>query len=321
MSATADHMRPSGSHEQIAALLVKVEARMFEALRLDAGFNTLGQIDARSAAAYHLRSGGQRVRARLAISSGLAAGLSVDDVLCIATSAELLHNASLIHDDIQDRDSHRRGQPALWSKYGSNLAICTGDYLLSAAYGALCTFSQPRLLPSMLALIHERTATAIDGQCADLTMRVEQPDGIRHYVKIAKAKSGALLSLPIELTLLATGQGDALPLARKACENFAVSYQVFDDLQDIKIDSASDPGKMDKSKNLNIFFIHRNINSLSGEEDPVDPDVLSKNLGLQHLVLCEDSASKMPHKTGDFLLDLSSELRRMFEVVSSSECC
>jgi len=321
MSATADHVRPSGSHEKISTLLVNVEALMFEALRLDAGFNTPGQIDARSAAAYHLRSGGQRVRARLALASGLASGLSHDDVLCIATSAELLHNASLIHDDIQDRDSHRRGQPALWSKYGSNLAICAGDYLLSAAYGVLCTFSQPRLLPAMLGLIHERTSTAIDGQCADLSMRVDQPDGIRHYVKIAKAKSGALLSLPLELTLLASGQGDAVPLARKACENFAVSYQVLDDLQDVQIDSESDPSDVDVSKNLNVVFIYRNINRISDEENPVDADVLSKDLGLQHLLLCEDSALKMPHGTGTFLLELSAELRRMFKVLSASECC
>jgi geranylgeranyl pyrophosphate synthase len=317
MSAIADHMRPSGLHEKIDTLLAKVEALMFEALRLDAGFNTPDQIDARSAASYHLRSGGRRVRARLALSTGLASGLPIDDVLCIATSAELLHNASLIHDDIQDRDSYRRGQPALWSKYGSNLAICTGDYLLSAAYGVLCTLSQPRMLPAMLAAIHERTATAIDGQCADLSVLVDQPDGIRHYVKIAKAKSGALLSLPLELTLLAAGQGNAVPVAREACENFAVSYQILDDLQDIKIDSEADPGKPDESKNSNIVLIYRNIFRLSSEQSLVDAGVLAKDLGLQHLVLCEDNASKMPHGTGAFLLDLSAELRRMFEALSS----
>ena len=321
MSATADHVRPSGLHEKIDTLLVKVEALMFEALRLDAGFNTPDQIDARSAASYHLRSGGRRVRARLALSAGLVSGLPINDVLCIATSAELLHNASLIHDDIQDRDSDRRGQPALWSKYGSDLAICTGDYLLSAAYGVLCTFSQPRILPAMLAVIHERTATAIDGQCADLSVLVDQPDGIRHYVKIAKAKSGALLSLPLELTLLAAGQGNAVPLAREACENFAVSYQILDDLQDIKIDSEAAPGKANESKSSNIVFTYRNINRFSSEHGPVDAAVLSKDLGLQHLVLCEENASKMPHGTGAFLLDLSAQLRRMFEVLSSSEYC
>lgn len=321
MSATTDHMRASGSHEKIATLLGKVEALIFEALRLDAGFNAPGQIDARSAAAYHLRSGGQRVRARLALASGLASGLAVDDVLCIATSAELLHNASLIHDDIQDRDSHRRGQPALWSKYGSNLAICTGDYLLSAAYGVLCTFSQPRLLPAMLALIHERTATAIDGQCADLSMRVDQPDGIGQYVKIAKAKSGALLSLPLELTLIATGQGDAAHLARKACENFAVSYQIFDDLQDATIDCESDLVSKGQPKCLNIVFILTNQNSLGGAEKSVDSQAAARNLGLQHLALCDAIALQMPNASGEQLLDLSAQLRGMFGVFSSAECC
>jgi geranylgeranyl pyrophosphate synthase len=173
------------------------------------------------------------------------------------------------------------------------------------------------MLPAMLAAIHERTATAIDGQCADLSVLVDQPDGIRHYVKIAKAKSGALLSLPLELTLLAAGQGNAVPVAREACENFAVSYQILDDLQDIKIDSEADPGKPDESKNSNIVLIYRNIFRLSSEQSLVDAGVLAKDLGLQHLVLCEDNASKMPHGTGAFLLDLSAELRRMFEALSS----
>ena len=318
MSATADHMRPSGAHKKIDTLLGKVETLMFEALRLDAGFNALGQIDARSAAAYHLRSGGQRVRARLAIASGLASGLRLDDVLCIATCAELLHNASLIHDDIQDRDSHRRGQPALWAKYGSNLAICTGDYLLSTAYGVLCTFSQPRLLPAMLAVIHERTATAIDGQCADLSMRFDQPDAIRRYVQIAKAKSGALLSLPVELTLIATGQGDAVPLARKACANFAVSYQIFDDLQDATIDCESDSVSKDQPKCLNIVYILTSQNSLVGAEKSFDSQAAARDLGLQHLALCDAMASQMPNDSGALLLDLSAQLRGMF---SSAECC
>ncbi|MDO9278696.1 MAG: polyprenyl synthetase family protein [Polaromonas sp.] len=319
MSATdaVQHVAPPDSAE---ALLVKVEALMFQALRLDHRFNPFGKADARSAAAYHLQSGGQRVRARLALAGGLALGLPESDSLCIASCAELLHNASLVHDDIQDRDSLRRGQPALWSKFGTNVAICSGDYLLSAAYGVLCTFSQPLLLPAMLALLHERTGAAIDGQCADLTMRNDQPEGIAQYINIAKAKSGALLSLPLELVLIASGRRDALPLARKACENFAVSYQIFDDLQDVTIDCESDAVSQGQPKCLNIVFILSNQNSLAGAEKSMDPQVAARDLGLQHLALCEAIALQMPNASGVLLLDLSAQLRAMFGVLSSAEC-
>jgi geranylgeranyl pyrophosphate synthase len=320
MSVTGS-IQPISPSKNAEVLLVKVEALMFQALHLDSRFNSIGPADARSAAAYHLQSGGQRVRARLALAGGLALGLPVNDALCIATCAELLHNASLIHDDIQDRDSLRRGRPALWSKFGSNTAICSGDYLLSAAYGVLCTFTQPLLLPAMLALLHERTGTAIDGQCADLTMRNDQPEGIADYIKIAKAKSGALLSLPLELVLIASGRTDALSLARQACENFAVSYQIFDDLQDATIDCESDCVSKGQPKCLNIVFILTSQNSRAGADKSVNSQAAAKDLGLQHLAICEATALKMPNGSGAQLLELSAQLRGMFVVFSSAECC
>jgi geranylgeranyl pyrophosphate synthase len=318
---SVDHMRTFVLHENIERLLIEVEVLMFEALRLDTGFSTSGQADARSASAYHLRSGGQRVRARLALFCGLALELPVNDSLCIATCAELLHNASLIHDDIHDRDGFRRDQQAVWSRYGDNLAICSGDYLLSTAYSVLCNISQPLVLSSMLALVHERISVAIDGQCADLRMRVDQADGISHYVKVAKAKSGALLSLPLELALLASGQKDAMSLAKTACENFAVSYQIFDDLQDTKIDGEVDSIKTNKSKNLNIVFILDYVNSLTKKNNRVTTDVLARDLGLQHLALCETDASQMPRGTGALLLELTAKLRHKIENYSYTECC
>ena len=240
MSLT-DHVPTPASNKHETDGLTQVEARMRLALHLDRPINPLGPADVTRVAAYHLQSGGQRVRARLALAAAQALGLSEEDAVCIATCAELLHNASLIHDDIQDCDPMRRGQLAVWSKYGTNMAICCGDYMLSAAYGVLSTFSQSLFLPALLTLVHERTVTAIDGQCADLSLRPEQPDAMARYIQIAKAKSGALLSLPLELVLLATGQTESLALTRHACENFAVSYQIYDDLQDALADSASEP--------------------------------------------------------------------------------
>ena len=107
------------------------------------------QSSAQLAAIYHLRSGGRRVRARLAIQACSALGLSEDDALCIAAVVELLHNASLIHDDLQDQEKLRHGCVTVWTKFGTNVAICTGDLMLSAAYGALCRVSNVQVLPSL----------------------------------------------------------------------------------------------------------------------------------------------------------------------------
>ena len=168
LMAEAAGLPALGRHKNIEALLAAVEIRMLDSLGPASAFAVAGQASARGAAEYHLLSGGRRVRACMALSGGVALGLSEADCICIASSVELLHQASLVHDDLQDQDVSRRGQDAVWFRYGGNLAICTGDLLLSAAYATLCGISQPLLLPSLLSLLHERTSLAIDGQCADI---------------------------------------------------------------------------------------------------------------------------------------------------------
>jgi len=301
--------RSAVSLSDIEVSLAAVEICMHDALCPEAFLLTQAQATARSAASYHLGAGGRRVRARLALAAGLALGLSRADAVYIASCAELLHNASLIHDDIQDRDVIRRGQAAVWSKFGSNLAICTGDLLLSAAYGVLCRFSQPLLLPSMLALLHQRTAVAIDGQCADLATLGGQSEDLPAYLRIVTAKSGALLSLPLELALLAADHAKAATMARRSCESLAVSYQILDDLQDLPADSASAEGCVDQTQSLNIVFVLLNPNDRNSLVSRAQAIASAKALAHEYLTLCEAQAIQLPRGSGAQMLALSAELR------------
>jgi geranylgeranyl pyrophosphate synthase len=309
------------SHENIEALLVKVESRMQCALHLDADWLVRDQESAHHAAAYHLQSGGRRVRARLALAAGSSLGLSDEDCVCIASCVELLHNASLVHDDLQDGDIARRGQAAVWSKYGSNLAICTGDLLLSAAYGILSSFSQALLLPPMMALLHERTATTISGQCADLASLSGQVNVISSYVRIAIAKSGALLSLPLELALLAANRPELSGFARKACENLAVSYQILDDLQDFTMENPTGEDGDAPAMSLNIVSVICNFKGLSPEATPADAVASARALALSHLEHCDSGARELPGTITELLLTLSADLRRLIDVHACKETC
>jgi geranylgeranyl pyrophosphate synthase len=217
--------------QQCETLSVLVEARMAELARVSLPSTLVGALS------HHLDSGGQRVRARLALYAARALNLADDDAVTIAVTVELLHNASLIHDDLQDRDRQRRGCATLWSAFGENVAICAGDLLLSAAYGNLCRFSDSTRLPQLLAQVHAATASAVQGQCADLS---GQACDIDLYEKIAAAKSGALLGLPLELVLIATGHEASLAHARQAADAFAVGYQILDDIDDIDKDRGSE---------------------------------------------------------------------------------
>jgi geranylgeranyl pyrophosphate synthase len=220
-------------------LLDLVERRMVDLIAPSCPWDEGERTDAVRAASYHLASGGQRVRARLALSSGKALGLSDDDAICIASCAELLHNASLIHDDLQDGQQFRRGVETVSAAYGRHIAICTGDLLLSAAYAALSRFGNPRLFPALISLVHERTSSVINGQCAGLIPTGRAVADMALYERIAAAKSGSLLSLPMELALAGSSNREWIEEARLAAEHFAVGYQIVDDMDDIEQDEGS----------------------------------------------------------------------------------
>jgi geranylgeranyl pyrophosphate synthase len=255
------------------------------------------------AARYHLDAGGQRIRLRLAFDAGLALGMTTDDAICIASAVELLHNASLVHDDLQDRDDVRRGQPSLWSAFGDDIAICSGDLMLSAAYGALATYSCPEHLPQFIALIHARTAQAIAGQCADLEARSRPVNNVDAYKRIAIDKSGALLGLPLELALVASSHGTALATARHAADAFAVGYQIFDDIDDFAKDAPTGhTGGAARPDSLNILSV------LTAAGYGTNARQVAFDIGLGQLHTAAAAAADLPNRSGDLLRDLALRL-------------
>ncbi len=282
----------------IAGLLEQTEQRMSASVGQIAYGGAPQTSAAAEAAIYHLECGGQRVRARLALNAGIAVGLAHDDSVAIAVTAELLHNASLIHDDIQDEEHMRRARQTVWSLYGAKVAICAGDLLLSSAYGYLSEFSDSRKLHQLMRLVHSRTAKVIHGQCADLVAQKIPVKDIAHYEAIAAAKSGALLGLPLELALVASGNDEAAEVGRLAAEAFAVGYQIADDIVDVQ----SDRGSFDKPAALNIVLVLEaagyGVNSLGA----------ARRLCLKHLNTASLAATRLPKQSGLFLKELSLQL-------------
>ncbi len=198
---------------------------------------------AQRAARYHLESGGKRARAELALKAGSALGILDADNLALAATVELLHNSSLVFDDLQDRDTERRGTPAVWVRFGADVALCTGALMLSAAYGALSTLTDQARVGPLVAHTHRRTALLIHGQTADLAVANHTGTSLREYEQVAAEKSGVLFALPIELALLYVGCEWAVEHARKAAHALAVGYQIADDLEDLESDLAAAGGK------------------------------------------------------------------------------
>jgi geranylgeranyl pyrophosphate synthase len=272
---------------------VKIEAllRTMDALIL----NKLCRTDAKKLndlIIYHFDSHASCARARLALTAGLALGLSDSTCIAIAASCELIHNASLLHDDIQDGDTQRRGKEAAWSRFDKSTAMCAGTLMLSAAFDTIHQ-SQPDSA-RLVSQLHLRTADLICGQTLDLSYAA-QPVDLEGYLNIATLKSGSLLALPLELVMIASQQNNALSDATLAGQSFAVAYQIADDLNDVHDDQTRGT--------CNIISVLEQLHL-----DKTLATTEAMHIMQTHLLKAETHAAQLPAHSGEFLMSLCGKL-------------
>ena len=185
----------------------------------------------------HLAAGGSRTRAILALAAGHAVNLPDEVRYILATSIELLHQASLIHDDIQDRDTLRRGQASVWTVAGESSAICLGDDLIGAAFQELAKLPHEysQKLPDLINLLSAAISRMAAGQTLDCQWQMGSPMTFSQYEQIVQHKSGPLLGLPIAMVMTIKDQNavaeDINRVMTGAC-CMSVAYQLADDLSD-----------------------------------------------------------------------------------------
>lgn len=206
-----------------------VEERMKQ-LCLGEGDPALGRI-----AWEHIGSGGKRLRARLALSAVVALGGRLDDGVAWGAACELLHNASLIHDDIQDGDRYRRGKQALWVRHGVAQAINAGDLCVTLGYLAIDTAPLPDALRWQLARVMASSSRKIvEGQAAEMGLLISGVPGWSEYASCVEGKTSALFALPIEGAALIAGRSAAQAASlAAACRPVGLLFQIQDDIVDL----------------------------------------------------------------------------------------
>ena len=190
------------------------------------------------AAQAHFAAGGARNRALICLEAGLRLGLIPEDTINLAVVCELLHNASLVQDDLLDRSQSRRGQPSVWLEFGETIAVCLSDLMLAGAFACLGKLSCTAAIPAAMALVHQRTRDVILGQAVENLGDKNSTSVLELYERRARGKSASLLSLPLELPLLVSGNEDSMQDAYEAAGCFSVAYQVSDDLADLPHDES-----------------------------------------------------------------------------------
>ena len=126
---------------------------------------------------YAVGTGGKRIRPLICLASAAAVGGKAEDARYPAAAIELLHNYTLVHDDLpaMDNDTERRGKPTVWTKYGEANAILVGDALQALAFA--CAANAPRNVGEIVAALGAAGVGVVQGQVEDVAGNGERGTG------------------------------------------------------------------------------------------------------------------------------------------------
>ena len=175
---------------------------------------------------------GKRIRPLLTLLCAQAVGGHWRNAIVIAAAVELIHNFSLIHDDIQDRSRLRRGRPTVWSLWGTEQAINAGDALFAHAH--LVVQKDDVLSPESkldaLRLIDETCLSLTEGQAADLEFEKKNKIELGAYMSMVEGKTASLIATSTELGVLVAGASEEQRMHyRDFGYALGIAYQVRDD--------------------------------------------------------------------------------------------
>ncbi|OHD66178.1 MAG: hypothetical protein A2176_08020 [Spirochaetes bacterium RBG_13_51_14] len=178
---------------------------------------------------------GKALRPTLCLLSCEATGSDIARALPAAAAVELIHNFSLIHDDIQDDDGERRHRPTVWKVWGKAQAINAGTAMKILANMSLARSSRDALPPEkqqrMLASLDDATLKLIEGQYLDIDFEQRSEIDIDDYLAMIKGKTAALIACSMELGVLSgTDDADTIQRFRDFGENLGIAFQIRDDI-------------------------------------------------------------------------------------------
>ncbi|GAA1961490.1 polyprenyl synthetase family protein [Kitasatospora viridis] len=186
---------------------------------------------------------GKALRPALALLAAEAVGASVDAALPGAVAVELVHNFSLVHDDVMDGDRHRRGRPTVWREFGVTAAILVGDALQVLAFDLLLSRGGPAG-PAAAARLAAALRELVDGQARDLRFATRPWTGpgavtVAEYRAMAAGKTGALLAAAGAAGAVLGGAAEPATAALDAVgRELGLAFQCIDDVLGIWGDPA-----------------------------------------------------------------------------------
>ncbi len=199
---------------------------------------------------YVLANSGKRLRPILTLLSAMACGSDYKIALPSAIAMEILHNFTLVHDDIMDDDNLRHGHPTVHKKWDVGTAILTGDAMVALAFKELSmTESKARI--HQIEVFIEGLLAVCEGQALDKEFESKMNVSLNEYIRMIDLKTGHLLGLSAELGGLSANQCNECAIRlRNYGRLIGRAFQIQDDLLEL----FSDSDNMGKSLKSDIIL-------------------------------------------------------------------
>lgn len=231
---------PHGSKVELAAIfgLVNQEFAAIDRLvprQLESGVTLVQGI-----VGHIVRAGGKRLRPLLALLAARATGCAGDDAVRLATIIEFLHTATLLHDDVVDNSSRRRGKASANAIWGNSASVLVGDFLYSRGFQLMVELNSM----DVMAIISAATNEIAEGEVMQLANvgRVDITE--TEYREVARRKTAMLFQAAAHTgAVLGANDSDTVDALRRYGLRFGMAYQLVDDW----LDYAGDSGLMGKN--------------------------------------------------------------------------
>jgi geranylgeranyl diphosphate synthase type I len=183
-------------------------------------------------------TGGKRVRPVLCLATCEALGGDALQALAAAAAVEMLHNFSLVHDDIEDNSDERHQRPAVWRVWGVAQAINAGDSMHTLARLMLPRMQERGVSPENVLwagqLIDEASLRLCEGQFMDLLYQEQPSVDMEAYLAMVRGKTASLMSCAMQLGgIIATGDRKVVDTLARCGTKLGIAFQIRDDLLDL----------------------------------------------------------------------------------------
>ncbi|MEQ1822936.1 MAG: polyprenyl synthetase family protein [Fimbriimonadaceae bacterium] len=210
--------------QEIAAEILRVEQVLTEAMESQVGLVS-------EVGLHTLAAGGKRLRPALVVLAARACGLpfDADRARKIGAAMEMIHMATLIHDDVIDHAATRRGRPTASAEFGNTASILTGDVLLSKAMAVLCRDGDIRIIRT----VSEAVVELAEGEVAELATRGNFDLTEEEHFRILRLKTASFIEACCQVGAMIAGADEAVITALGTYgHHLGIAFQLVDDLLD-----------------------------------------------------------------------------------------